>query len=70
MQELIVLFRYTHFSSCTVYFFSLSNNIFDDVGTADVPVTAANAQLAVLKTQLIENNEILNRMRKKNRKNE
>ncbi|CAF1297097.1 unnamed protein product [Rotaria sp. Silwood1] len=47
---------------------ALSNKTFDDVGTAEVLVTAANAKLAVLKTQLIENNENLNRMRKKQKK--
>jgi hypothetical protein len=47
---------------------ALSNKAFDDVGTAEVLVTAANAKLAVLKTQLIENNENLNRMRKKQKK--
>ncbi len=49
---------------------ALSNKAFDDVGTAEVLVTAANAKLAALRTQLIENNENLNRIRKKNRRNE
>jgi len=44
---------------------ALSNKAFDDVATAEVLVTAANAKLAFLKTQLIENNENLNRMTKK-----
>jgi len=47
---------------------ALSNKAFDDVGTAEVLVTAANAKLAFLKTQLVENNENLNRMRKKQKK--
>ncbi|CAF1177082.1 unnamed protein product [Rotaria sordida] len=48
---------------------ALNNKASDDVGTAEALVTAANAKLAVLKTQLIQNNENLNRMRK-NRENE
>ncbi|CAF3425785.1 unnamed protein product [Rotaria sp. Silwood2] len=47
---------------------ALSNKAFDDVNTAEVLITAANARLAVLNTQLIENNENLNRMRKKQKK--
>jgi len=49
---------------------AMNNKKFDDMGTAEVLVTAANAKLAVLKSKLIENNENLNRLRKKNRKNE
>lgn len=41
---------------------------FDDIGTAEVLVTAANAKLADLKNKLIENNENLNRLRKKQKK--
>ena len=47
---------------------SLNNKAFDDVGTAEVLVAAANAKLTVLKTQLLENNEKLNQMRKKQKK--
>ncbi len=46
----------------------MNNKKFDDIGTAEVLVTAANAKLAVLKTKLIENNENLNRLRKKQKK--
>jgi len=41
---------------------------FDDIGTAEVLATAANAKLADLKNKLIENNENLNRLRKKQKK--
>jgi hypothetical protein len=37
---------------------------FNEMSIAEVLVTAANAKLTVLKTQLIENNENLNRLRK------
>lgn len=47
---------------------ALSSKAFDDVGTAEVLIAAANAKLTVLNTQLIENNESLNRMRKKQKK--
>jgi hypothetical protein len=47
---------------------AMNNKKFDDIGTAEVLVTAANAKLAVLKTKLIENNENLNRLRKKQKK--
>jgi len=47
---------------------AINNKKLDDIGTTEVLVTAANAKLAVLKTQLIENSENLNRLRKKNRK--
>jgi len=47
---------------------ALNNKAFDDVATAEVFVTAANAKLAFLKTQSVENNENLNRMRKKQKK--
>jgi hypothetical protein len=46
----------------------LSDKTFDDVGRAEVLVTAANAKLAVLKNQLFENSENLNRLRKKQKK--
>ena len=44
---------------------AINNRKFDDVATAEVLVTAANAKLAILKTQFIENNGTLNRLRKK-----
>ncbi|CAF4607013.1 unnamed protein product [Rotaria socialis] len=44
---------------------AMKNKKFDDIGTTEVLVTAANAKLAVLKTKLIENDENLNRLRKK-----
>ena len=47
---------------------AMTNKKFDDIDTAEVLVTAANAKLAVLKTKLIENNENLNRLRKKQKK--
>ncbi|CAF1602250.1 unnamed protein product [Rotaria sp. Silwood1] len=47
---------------------AMKNKTFDDIGTAEVLVTAANGKLAALKTQLIENNENLNRLRKKQKK--
>ena len=42
-----------------------NNKKFDYTGIAEVLMTAANSKLAVLKTSLIENNEKLNRLRKK-----
>ncbi len=47
---------------------AVKNKKFDDIGTAEVLVTAANAKLADLKTKLIENNGNLNRLRKKQKK--
>ncbi len=47
---------------------AMNNKTFDDMGTAEVLVTAANAKLAFLKSKLIENNENLNRLRKKQKK--
>ncbi|CAF2854754.1 unnamed protein product [Rotaria sp. Silwood2] len=47
---------------------AMKNKKFDDIGIAEVLVTAANAKLAALKTKLIENNENLNRLRKKQKK--
>ena len=47
---------------------AMKNKRFDDIGTAEVLVTAANAKLSDLKTKLIENNENLNRLRKKQKK--
>ena len=49
---------------------AMKNKKFDDIGTAEVLVTAANAKLAALKTKLIENNENLIRLSKKQKKNE
>ena len=43
---------------------AINNRKFDDVATAEVLVTAANAKLAILKTQFIENSGTLNRLRK------
>ena len=39
---------------------SENNRQFDDVATVEVLVTDANAKLASLKTQFIENNKTLN----------
>jgi hypothetical protein len=47
---------------------AINNRKFDDVATAEVLVTAANAKLAILKTQFIDNNGTLNRLRKKPKK--
>ena len=47
---------------------AINNKKLDDIGTTEVLVTAANAKLAVLKTQLIENSENLNRLRKQQKK--
>ena len=44
------------------------NKKFDDISTAEVLVIATNAYLAILKTQLIENSENLNRLRKEQKK--
>ncbi len=66
-QELIIATKMLEEGS-TRLATALSNKAFDDVGTAEVLVTAANAKLAILRTQLIENNENLNRMRKKQKK--
>ena len=41
---------------------------FNEVSIAEVLITAANAKLTVLNNQLIENNEKLNRLRKKQKK--
>jgi hypothetical protein len=43
----------------------MSDIEFHEIGVAEVLVTDANAKLAVLKNQLIENSESLNRLRKK-----
>ena len=48
---------------------AISDREFHEICVAEVLVTAANAKLAVLKNQSIENSESLNRLRKKNRKN-
>ncbi len=47
---------------------AMKNKKFDDIGIAEVLVTAANAKLAALKTKIIENNENFNRLRKKQKK--
>ncbi|CAF0912649.1 unnamed protein product [Adineta steineri] len=39
---------------------AMQNKKFDDIGTGEVLVTAANSKLATLKTKLIKNNENLN----------
>ncbi len=44
---------------------AMSDREFHEICVADVLVKAANAKLAVLKNQLIENSESLNRLRKK-----
>jgi hypothetical protein len=44
---------------------ALNNGKLNDIGTAEVLVTAANSKLTVLKSQMIENSENLNRLRKK-----
>ena len=44
---------------------AINNRKFDDAATAEVLVTVANAKLAILKTQFIENNGTLSRLRKK-----
>jgi hypothetical protein len=41
---------------------------FHEISVAEVLVTAANAKLVVLKNQLIENSDSLNRLRKKQKK--
>jgi hypothetical protein len=41
---------------------------FNDIGTAEVLVTAANDKLHILKAKLIENSQNLNRLRKKQKK--
>ncbi len=46
----------------------MSDIEFHEIGVAEVLLTAANAKLAVLKNQLIENSESLNRLRKKQKK--
>jgi hypothetical protein len=47
---------------------AMSDREFHEIGVAEVLVTAANAKLAVLKNQLIENSKSLNRLRKKQKK--
>jgi hypothetical protein len=46
----------------------MSDREFHEIGVAEVLVTVTNAKLAVLKNQLIENSESLNRLRKKQKK--
>jgi hypothetical protein len=43
---------------------------YNEISIAEVLVTAANAKLTVLKNQLIENSENLNRLRKKQKIND
>jgi hypothetical protein len=47
---------------------AMSDREFHEIGVAEVLVTADNTKLAVLKNQLIENSESLNRLRKKQKK--
>ncbi|CAF1074423.1 unnamed protein product [Adineta steineri] len=47
---------------------AVNSKDFNDVGTAELLVTAANAKLSVLKAQLLDNSENLNRLRKKKKK--
>jgi hypothetical protein len=47
---------------------AITNKKFNDIGTAEVLVTAANDNLHILKTKLTENSENLNRLRKKEKK--
>ena len=47
---------------------AMKNKKFDDIGTAEVLVAATNAELAALKTKLIEKNENLNGLSKKQKK--
>ena len=44
---------------------AINNRKFDAAATAEVLVTVANAKLAILKTQFIENNETVNWLQKK-----
>jgi len=47
---------------------AMKNKQFDDMRIAEVLVTTANAKLAALQTQSIENNKNLNGLRKKKKK--
>jgi hypothetical protein len=47
---------------------AITNEKFNDIGTAEVLVTAANDNLHILKTKLTKNSENLNRLRKKQKK--
>ncbi len=47
---------------------AISNEKFNDIGTAEVLVTAANDNLHILKTKLTENSENFNQLRKKQKK--
>jgi hypothetical protein len=47
---------------------AITNKKFNDIGTAEVLVTAAYDNLHILKTKLTENSENLNRLRKKQKK--
>ena len=47
---------------------AMNNREFNETDIAEVFITAANAKLTVLKKQLIENSENLNRLRRKKEK--
>jgi hypothetical protein len=47
---------------------AITNKKFNDIGTAEVLVTAANDNLHILETKLTENSENFNRLRKKQKK--
>jgi len=47
---------------------AITNKKFNDIGIAEVPVTAADDNLHILKTKLTDNSENLNRLRKKQKK--
>ncbi len=44
---------------------AITNKKYNDIGTAEVLVTAANDNLHILKAKLTENSENFNRFRKK-----
>jgi hypothetical protein len=47
---------------------AITNKKFNDIGTAEVLVTAANDNLHILKTKLTENRENFKQLRKKQKK--
>ncbi|CAF1225658.1 unnamed protein product [Rotaria sordida] len=47
---------------------AMNNKEFNEIGIAEVLLTAANARLTVLKNQLIENSDNLNQLRRKQKK--
>ena len=47
---------------------AVNNKELDGIGTAEVLITAANAKLAALKTQLVRTSDSLNQLRKKHKK--